>query len=476
MNMEQPTISDTSYQLDLFGGAYRLGSKQSKEVYILAEDFEMLQVLEAKSDNPKDAIENPLYKRVCMSHTLKEAWESVRRNKGSGGSDGETVETFSQAEERNLAKLKEELERETYKPSLIRGKQIPKPNGGVRQLGIPTIRDRIVQQAIKLVIEDYFEPNFSNSSYGFRPNRSAQMAVLQGARHVEDGYKVVVDLDLAKFFDKVNHDILMSRIARKIEDKKILKLIRAFLQAGMMQDGVVLQRNEGTPQGGPLSPLLANILLDELDKELERRGHRFCRYADDCNIYVRTFKAGERVMQSVVAFIEGKLKLKVNREKSKVAHCGECKFLGYTIRESGKLSVSKSSKKQFEVKLNGVLKRNRGRKIQDTINELNRMTTGWINYYRHAQCRDMLKKLDSHIRRKIRCIVLKQCKKPSGIIRFMRSQGVELDACKRIGYSRKGWWRRSFNKEVSRAMPNKWIEETLGYKTMHGNYCSLNGC
>ena len=285
-----------------------------------------------------------LIEKVADTNNLREAWRRVRANKGSSGIDGQSIEEFERKALSLILEMQKRLLAEKYKPTAVRGVQIPKPNGGTRQLGIPTVKDRIVQQAMAQVISPLYERVFSESSYGFRPNRSAHQAVKQGSAYVAEGYTIVVDLDLEKFFDEVNHTRLMARLARDIKDRRVLRLIVKFLKAGLMQNGVCTRRERGTPQGGPLSPLLANIVLDELDKELERRGHRFCRYADDCNIYVKSQKAGERVMEGIKQFITRKLRLKVNEAKSKVANSKECTFLGYTIGDKGKLGISKKSK------------------------------------------------------------------------------------------------------------------------------------
>jgi RNA-directed DNA polymerase len=293
---------------------------------------------------PQRALTTSLMEQVCDPKNLLRAYRRVRANKGKPGVDGMTVRELADWLRSNHKALTASLLDGTYQPQPVRGVQIPKRGGGQRQLGIPVVVDRLVQQAILQVLEPILDPTFSNSSYGFRPGRSAHMALEQARQYVNrEGREIVVDLDLEKFFDRVNHDILMSRVARRIGDKRLLGIIRRFLQAGMMQDGVCVARDEGTPQGGPLSPLLANLLLDDLDQELERRGHRFCRYADDCNIYVRSLAAGQRVMESVVQFLEEKLRLRVNRDKSAVAKVGERKFLGHRLLLNGKLGISPKS-------------------------------------------------------------------------------------------------------------------------------------
>jgi len=325
-------------------------------------------------------------------------------------------------------------------------------------LGIPVVVDRLVQQAILQVLNPILDPTFSNSSYGFRPGRDAHMALEQARKYVaQEGREFVVDLDLEKFFDRVNHDILMSRIARRIGDKRLLLIIRRFLQAGMMQDGVCVARDEGTPQGGPLSPLLANLLLDDLDRVLDSRGHRFCRYADDCNIYVRSLAAGQRVMDSVVRFLEGKLKLRVNRDKSAVAPVGERKFLGHRLLLNGKLGISPKSVKRAKEKIRQITRRNRGVSFAQVIVELNLFVVGWLTYYRFAACRAELQRMDEWMRRKLRCYRLKQRKRGRSISGFLRKLGVPAHQASRLASSGKGLWRLANSPQVNSAMSKDWF-------------------
>jgi len=337
--------------------------------------------------------------------------------------------------------------------------QIPKPGGGMRQLGIPTVIDRLVQQAILQVLQPLLDPTFSDSSYGFRPNRGAHDALRQAAKYVAEGRPIVVDLDLEKFFDRVNHDILMARLARRIADKRLLAIIRRFLEAGLMQDGVSVARDEGTPQGGPLSPLLANLLLDDLDQELERRGHAFCRYADDCNIYVRSQAAGERVLASLTEFLEGKLRLRVNRAKSAVAPVNERKFLGHRLLADGSLVIAPSSLDRAKDRIRQITRRHRGVSFERVIGELNSFTTGWTAYFRYAKAKAALRELDSWLRRKLRCVRLKQRKRAASIATFLQQLGVPKNRSWTTAACGKGWWRMAQTPAASQAMSNQWFRD-----------------
>jgi RNA-directed DNA polymerase len=356
----------------------------------------------------------------------------------------------------------------------VRGVEIPKPGGkGVRQLGIPTVVDRLVQQAILQAMEPILDPTFSASSFGFRPGRSAHDALRQARDYVRDGYTTVVDLDLETFFDRVNHDIAMARLARHIADPRLLAIVRRFLQAGMLSAGLHVERQEGTPQGGPLSPLIANLVLDDLDKELERRGHRFCRYADDCNIYVRSQAAGERVMASVTALLEGKLRLRVNRDKSAVAHIRERTFLGYRLRAGGFMSIAPKSLTRMKDRLREITRRNRGISLTAMISQTNAFTTGWVTYYRHAQAQTILREIDSWLRRKLRCVRLKQCKRSMTIATFLRENGVPEWQAWILALSGKGWWRMAGSPQATHSMPIAWFE-MVGLVSLATHHNALN--
>jgi len=414
-----------------------------------------------------------LMEQVCDPMNIVRAYRRVRSNKGSPGVDGMTVHALADWLREHQAALAASLLDGSYRPQPVRGVQIPKPGGGQRQLGIPVAVDRLVQQMILQVLNPLLDPTFSNSSYGFRPGRSPHMALEQARKYVaQEGREFVVDLDLEKFFDRVNHDILMSRIARRIGDKRLLRIIRRFLQAGLMLDGVCVARDEGTPQGGPLSPLLANLLLDDLDQVLDSRGHRFCRYADDCNIYVRSLAAGQRVMESVTRFLEEKLKLRVNREKSAVAPVGERKFLGHRLLLNGKLGISPKSVKRAKEKIRELTRRNRGVSLAQVIVELNLFLVGWLIYYRFAACRFELQCLDEWIRRKLRCYRLKQCKRGKTVTRFLRKLGASSSSAHRVASSGKSWWRVSRTRSVQQAMSVEWFA-TQGLVSLVLKYDSL---
>ena len=419
------------------------------------------------------ALTQNLMERVVAPSNLNAAYRRVKANKGSAGIDGMTIDELSPWLSKHKGWLLEQLLAGDYKPQPIRGVQIAKPSGGVRQLGIPTVVDRFIQQAILQVLEPILDSTFSASSHGFRRGKSAHTALKEACEHVSEGHAVVVDLDLEKFFDRVNHDVLMGRVSRWIGDKRMLKIIRRFLEAGMMQQGVKIRREEGTPQGGPLSPLLANLLLDDLDKELERRGHRFCRYADDCNIFVRSKEAGKRVMNSVTGFLERKLRLRVNQAKSAVAHIETRKFLGYRLLRGGKLGIAPESLKRAKDRIRQITRRNRGMAIARIIRELNEYLGGWVTYFRYAKCRGHLHRLDEWIRRKVRCYRLKQRKRPKPIVDFLKANGVPERRAWLLALSGKGWWRMSGSPQANEAMSINWFKE-MGLTDLIQRYLVLN--
>lgn len=401
-----------------------------------------------------------IMERILEYVNLNRACQQVIQNGGSNGIDGMDVKELRQWYNKNLKWLQTTLLTEQYEVSAVLKVEIPKPTGGKRMLGIPTVKDRLVQQAIHQELSKHYEPYFSESSYGFRPGRSAHQAILQSAEYIKEGKEWVVDIDLEKFFDKINHDRLMQRISKRIGDKGLLRLIRGFLRAGMMEGGLCEQRISGTPQGGPLSPLLSNIVLDELDRELEKRGHSFCRYADDCNIYVKSRKAGERVMESIVRFIEKKLKLKVNRTKSGVRHCSEVKFLGYTIMSGGGIRVADKTIDRFKNKVRMITRRSRGVKFEQLIKELNTIIVGWRNYFRMSNTWEKnIKEIDGWIRRKLRCYRLKQCGRKYAIVKLLRSLGCSEQKSWNVAMYSQGWWNMSKKVAVSQAMSVKWFTQ-----------------
>lgn len=385
---------------------------------------------------------------VVEKQNMRQAYRRVLSNKGAAGIDKMEVAALLDHLNRHWSTIKAELLSGNYQPLPVRIAEIPKPDGGMRKLGIPAVVDRLIQQALLQVLTPVFDPGddtspgFSESSYGFRKGRSAHDALQAAQRHVAAGHRWVVDIDLEKFFDRVNHDVLMARVVRKVGDKRVLSLIRRYLQAGAMTSGVVSVRSEGTPQGGPLSPLLSNILLDDLDKELERRGHRFCRYADDCNIYVRSKAAAERVMASIARFLSRKLRLKVNPEKSAVARPWERTFLGYSMtnRKKPKLKVAQSSVKRLKKKLKKLLRQGRGRNLGTLIETLRPVLRGWIAYFRLSEVKGVFEALDGWIRRRLRLVIWRQWKKPRTRAKKLMKRGLdEARACK-SAFSGRGPW------------------------------------
>jgi RNA-directed DNA polymerase len=412
--------------------------------------------------------------QVVNPANMNRAYARVKANKGSPGTDGMTVGQLAGWIKQHRQELTASLLDGSYQPQTVRGVQIPKPGGGMRQLGIPTVVDRLVQQAMLQVLESILDPTFSESSYGFRPGRSAHDALAKAKEFVAGGRDIVVDIDLEKFFDRVNHDVLMNRLSRHVADKRMLKIIGRFLRTGMMSDGVRIDRTQGTPQGGPLSPLLANLLLDDLDKELEKRGHCFCRYADDCNIYVQSIKAGERVMQSVTQFLEQKLRLRVNRDKSAVAHVVERKFLGHRLLPGGRMGIAPKSLDRAKERVRQITRRSRGVSFAQVIDELNKFLTGWVTYFRHAECKSRLRELDQWVRRKLRCLRLKQCRFMAPIARLLKKLGVPSRRAWLLAQSGRGWWRLAASPPATEGMSLAWFE-SLGLISLTARYEVLNG-
>jgi RNA-directed DNA polymerase len=421
----------------------------------------------AKREHESLASTRFLMEEVCQQDNLKAALGQVKANKGKPGIDGMTVKELPGYFWSHWPEIRAQLLGGTYEPKPVLRVDIPKPGGGVRKLGIPCVVDRVIQQAVLRVLQPRWDPTFSEFSYGFRPKRSAHQAIAQAQDYVRDGYRIVVDLDLEKFFDRVNHDILMGRIAKRVSDKRMLKLIRAFLKAGVLDCGLVQPTKEGTPQGGPLSPLLSNLMLDDLDRELEKRGHRFVRYADDCNIYVRTERAGHRVMESVERFITGKLKLKVNREKSAVARVERRKFLSFTFlnRQGIKRRIAPQAVKRFKQKIRKRTRRTVGRSIQQIIDGLTVYMRGWLGYFGYCETPSTLRELDSWIRRRLRAIIWKQWKRGRTRYARLRKRGVRAELAVRTAASPKGPWRIALSPAMTIAFPNAFFDK-LGLLTM----------
>jgi len=398
---------------------------------------------------------------VVERENMRVALRRVEANKGAAGVDGMSTEALRPWLKTHWPRIREELLEGKYEPSPVRKVEIPKPGGkGTRMLGIPTVLDRLIQQALNQAMQPIFDLEFSESSYGFRPGRSAHQAVAAAREHVAGGRRWVVDMDLEKFFDRVNHDVLMARVARKVEDKRVLRLIRKCLQAGIMDGGLVSPRTEGTPQGGPLSPLLSNILLDDLDRELERRGHKYCRYADDCNIYVRSQRAGERVLESLTRFLEKKLRLKVNREKSAVDRPGKRKFLGYSMtwHKEPRLKVAPESVKRLKDKLREKFRQGRGRNIGRFIEELAPLLRGWVNYFRLAEVKNTFEDLDGWIRRKLRRNLWRQWKRNYTRAKNLMKLGLSEERAWKSATNGRGPWWNSGASHMNQALPRKFFD------------------
>lgn len=412
-----------------------------------------------------------LLNQILSRENMLLALQRVEKNKGSHGVDMMPVQNLRQHIVENWISIKEAILKGTYEPMPVRRVEIPKPDGGVRLLGIPTVTDRLIQQAIAQVLSRIYDPMFSEHSYGFRSNRSAHDAVRKAKGYIRDGYRWVVDMDLEKFFDRVNHDRLMSTLAKTIKEKPLLKLIRKYLQAGVMINGVVSRTEEGTPQGGPLSPLLSNIVLDELDKELEKRGHKFVRYADDCNIYVKSKRAGERTMASVKRFIEGKLRLKVNEKKSAVDRPWKLKFLGFSFTPSKepKVRIAKQSLKRMKKKVREITSRKIPYPMEYRIKKLNQYLLGWCGYFALADTKSIFEDLDGWIRRRLRMCLWKNWKTSKTRIRNLIKLGVPEWKAYEWGNSRKGYWRISKSPILHRTLGNSYWSNQ-GLKSLQKRY------
>ena len=396
---------------------------------------------------------------VVERSNLKLAYQRVVENKGAPGVDDVSVPEFKDWLKMHWASVKKALLEGRYLPRAVRRVDIPKPLGGMRTLGVPTLVDRLIQQALHQVLQPLFEPTFSEGSFGFRPGRGAHQAVRKAQGYIREGKRWVVDIDLEKFFDRVNHDVLMSRVARQVSDARVLKLIRRFLEAGMMSEGLVEPRTEGTPQGGPLSPLLSNILLSDLDRELERRQLAFCRYADDCNIYVGSRVAGDRVMSGVRTFLEGALKLRINPEKSAVARPWERKFLGFSVtahRES-RLRIAPASVQRLMQKVRDLMRAGRGRSLAHTIDDLNPLLRGWINYFRLTETKGVLEELDGWMRRRLRCLLWRQWKRGGTRARKLRALGLSAERARLSSGNGYGPWWNAGAAHMNLVLPAKYF-------------------
>jgi RNA-directed DNA polymerase len=406
---------------------------------------------------------------ICSRDNLQKALKKVQANKGSPGVDGMSVEKLPGYLKEHWPAIREQLLEGTYRPQPVRRVEIPKPDGGVRKLGIPTVLDRFIQQATAQVLQGQWDRTFSEHSYGFRPGRSQHQAIASAQQHITDGYRWVVDIDLEKFFDRVNHDRLMSAIAQRVQDKRLLLLIRAFLNAGVMEDGLVRASEEGTPQGGPISPLLSNLVLDELDRELEKRGHRFVRYADDCNIYVGSERAGQRVMESLKQFISRRLKLKVNETKSAVARPSDRKFLGFSFTDQPqpKRHIASKAKDRFKRKVRELTRRMLGVSVRTMVRRLAQYLRGWRGYFGYTQWPTELRDLDGWIRRRLRCYLWKQWKKPKRRAAELIRHGVDPNMAWKTVKCQPGSWRASRTIAMSKALPEAYWSK-LGLPRLAG--------
>ncbi len=427
------------------------------------------QVLPPSCEGHTDLLE-----QVLARENLLAALKRVEANKGAPGVDGVTVEDLRSYVQTHWADIRQQMLTGTYKPQPVRRVEIPKPGGGKRKLGIPSVIDRLIQQALLQVLNPIFDPDFSPYSYGFRPGRSAQEAVRKAQEYIREGYAWTVDLDLAAFFDRVNHDMLMARVARKIKDKRVLRLIRAYLTAGVMEHGVVVRNEEGTPQGGPLSPLLANILLDDFDRELTKRGHKFVRYADDCNVYVKSRRAGERVMASLTTYLEKGLKLKVNREKSEVDRPQRRKFLGFSFLYGKQVPIRLADKtiERFKERIRQITNRTRSTPLAERIRQLNAYLMGWVAYFRLAQMKGHCERFDEWIRRRLRMCIWKQWKRVRTRYRELRALGQPERVVHMTANSRRGPW---FMARILNPIMDKAYFDALGLKSLQERYLQLRG-
>jgi RNA-directed DNA polymerase len=406
--------------------------------------------------------DDDIFEEICALGTLRMAFNLVKRNDGAPGIDGITIDKFEENLEEELSQIRHNVLNWTYKPTPVKRVEIPKPGGkGIRLLGIPIIRDRVLHMAIKMTLEPILDPKFSKNSFGFRPGKNQQQAVLQAQKIVQSGKEFIVDIDLSKFFDRINHDKLIHRLGQDIKDKRVLRLIGMILRGGIMIDGVSTPSEEGSVQGSPMSPLLSNVVLDELDKELESRNLEFCRFADDCNIFARTKRQADRIMASIRKYIEKKLKLKVNEEKSKTAKSYQVKFLGMTIID-GTIAISKAAINKAMEKVRELIPRGTHLSIEYIINAINTWYRGWTSYFKMTQYPAQLKAIEAHIRRRLRAMIINQQKKRRGLFSKLLKRGITKKDAKRAVYSNSGTWKISHERAVEKAFPNDWFTEQLG--------------
>jgi len=461
---------DNSRQL--YNEGYLQKDRVELEEYVGAPSISLTM---EKQQNAENKYTDGLFERIIDRNNLNEAFKRVRANKGSHGIDGMKVDELLQYLKENGASLRQSLLEGRYKPNPVRRVEIPKPDGKKRPLGIPTTVDRVIQQAIAQVLSPIFEEKFSDNSYGFRPNRNAHQAILKCKKYMDKGYKWAVDIDLEKYFDTVNHDKLIGLVYKEIKDIRVIALIRKYLQAGVMEKGIFSTSQKGVPQGGNLSPLLSNIMLNELDKELEKRGLHFCRYADDCNIYVKTRKAALRVMTSITRFIEEDLKLKVNKDKSKVDRPWKLKYLGFTFYpKKGEMGirVHETSIKKFKAKIKEVTGRSNAMSMELRSIKLRQIIVGWVNYFKLADMKSTLKTLDEWLRRRIRLCYWKQWKKIKTRHDNLKKLGIDEHKAWQYANTRKGYWRISNSPILARTLSNKYLKEQ-GFITLTEKYLSL---
>jgi len=426
--------------------------------------YSNLAMSEKEENSTKVTEEQDLLEQILSSENLNAAYKRVKKNKGSHGVDGMSIQELLPYLKKNGEELRQSILTGKYKPQPVRRVEIPKPDGGIRLLGIPTVVDRVIQQAAAQVLTPIYELKFSENSYGFRPKRSASQAIEKCREYINEGYTWAVDIDLAKYFDTVNHDKLMRLISQDVKDGRVISLIRKFLVSGVMVNGIVMDTEEGTPQGGNISPLLSNIMLHELDMELERRGLKFCRYADDCNIYVKSKKAAERVMKSITNFIEGDLKLKVNQDKSAVDRPWKLKFLGFSFyfskrKDEYRVRVHEKSIKKFKSKLRELTGRSNGMSMNTRLEKLKQAVSGWVNYFRIADMKTLTKELDGWLRRRVRMVIWKSWKRIKTKFDSLRKLGLDKQKAWEYANTRKGYWRTSDSPILHRTITNKILEK-----------------